>query len=114
MGSFLGAIIGWRGAFVCVMPLAALALYWQQMSLPALPSDRQSGTGNVLRLLGRPKVAIGMGAVLFLFMGQFALFTYRRPFLETVTRPPGARGGGARWLGLLTGSPDEDLTLCRS
>jgi predicted MFS family arabinose efflux permease len=26
-----------------------------------------------------------MGAILFLFMGQFALFTYVRPFLESVT-----------------------------
>ena len=27
-----------------------------------------------------------MAAILLLFMGQFALFTYLRPFLETVTK----------------------------
>jgi predicted MFS family arabinose efflux permease len=86
LGSFLGAFIGWRGAFFCVVPLAAIALAWQLMSLPAMPGERRSGTGNVFRLLGRPKVAFGMAAILFLFMGQFALFTYLRPFLETVTR----------------------------
>ncbi len=86
MGSFLGAYIGWRGAFLCVVPLAALALAWQLMSLPAMRGERRSDTGNVFRLLGRPKVALGMAAILFLFMGQFALFTYLRPFLETVTR----------------------------
>jgi predicted MFS family arabinose efflux permease len=56
------------------------------MSLPAMRSERPPGAGNVFRLLGQPKVAFGMAAILFLFMGQFALFTYLRPFLETVTR----------------------------
>ncbi|WP_448191320.1 MFS transporter [Azospirillum sp. sgz301742] len=85
LGSFLGAVIGWRGAFFCVVPLAALALCWQLTSLPAMRGERRSGSGTVFRLLGRPKVAFGMAAILFLFMGQFALFTYLRPFLETVT-----------------------------
>ncbi len=86
LGSFLGAVIGWRGAFFCVVPLAALALCWLLMSLPAMRSERRPGAGTVFRLLGQPKVAFGMAAILFLFMGQFALFTYLRPFLETVTR----------------------------
>ncbi|HYD69308.1 MFS transporter [Azospirillum sp.] len=85
LGSFLGAHIGWRGAFFCVVPLAALALCWQLMCLPAMRSERRSGAGTVFRLLSRPQVAFGMAAILFLFMGQFALFTYLRPFLETVT-----------------------------
>jgi predicted MFS family arabinose efflux permease len=37
------------------------------------------------RLLKRPAVVFGMAAVSLFFMGQFALFTYLRPFLETVT-----------------------------
>jgi predicted MFS family arabinose efflux permease len=69
LGSFLGAFIGWRGAFFCVVPLAALALCWQLMSLPAMRSERPPGAGNVFRLLGQPKVAFGMAAILFLFMG---------------------------------------------
>jgi len=28
LGSFLGAYIGWRGAFFCVVPLAAVTLGW--------------------------------------------------------------------------------------
>jgi predicted MFS family arabinose efflux permease len=36
-------------------------------------------------LLKRPAVALGMAAVSVFFMGQFALFTYLRPFLEAVT-----------------------------
>jgi predicted MFS family arabinose efflux permease len=85
LGSFLGSFIGWRGAFFCVVPLAAIAFCWQLMTLPSIRSERLDQR-NVFRLLGQPKVAFGMAAILFLFMGQFALFTYLRPFLETVTR----------------------------
>ena len=52
-----------------------------------MPSENASRTGSVFRMLrGQPRVFLGMLAVAFFFMGQFALFTYVRPFLETVTR----------------------------
>jgi predicted MFS family arabinose efflux permease len=85
LGSLLGSYVGWRGAFFAVVPLALLALLWQWISLPPLPPRRKEGSPNVLRLLARPQVAMGMASVMLLFMGQFALFTYLRPFLETVT-----------------------------
>jgi predicted MFS family arabinose efflux permease len=85
LGSFLGDLIGWRGSFFLVVPLALLALAAQRMTLPPLPADpRRTNTGNVFGLLLRPQVALGMTAILLLFMGQFALFTYLRPFLEQV------------------------------
>nr|WP_211230279.1 MFS transporter [Inquilinus limosus] len=86
LGSFLGAHLGWRGAFFCVVPLAALTFAWQMASLPSMPSERRRDAGAVFRVLRRPQVPSGMAAVMLLFMGQFALFTYLRPFLETVTR----------------------------
>ncbi len=85
LGSLLGSYIGWRGAFFAVVPLALVALVWQWISLPSLPPRRHEGSSNVFRLLARPQVAIGMVAIMLLFMGQFTLFTYLRPFLETVT-----------------------------
>ena len=85
LGSFLGAYIGWRGAFFCVVPVAALTLAWQLASFPSMPPRAQAGSLNVFRLLRRPQVSYGMLAIMLLFMGQFALFTYLRPFLETVT-----------------------------
>jgi predicted MFS family arabinose efflux permease len=85
LGSFLGGYIGWRGAFFCVVPLAAIALAWLLASLPSMHSERKTGSSNVFKLLRRPVVAYGMAAVTLFFMGQFALFTYLRPFLEAVT-----------------------------
>ncbi|MER8472276.1 MFS transporter [Mesorhizobium sp. M1328] len=86
LGSFLGAYVGWRGAFFLVVPFGLLALAWQWTSLPALSPRRRKRPGNPLALLGRLPVATGMASIMMLFMGQFALFTYLRPFLERVTQ----------------------------
>jgi len=87
VGSYLGSIIGWRGAFFCVVPLSVFALAWQWWTIPPLaPERRESKADNPFKLMLRPVVALGRVATMLLFMGQFALFTYVRPFLETATR----------------------------
>lgn len=83
-GSFLGGLIGWRGAFFCVVPVAVIVLVWQLISLPSMPSERHQQSASVFALLARPIVRRGMIAVSLFFMGQFTLFTYVRPFLEDV------------------------------
>ena len=86
IGSFFGQYIGWRGAFFVVVPLAALTFVWLWRTLPQMPSTREARSTNVIGALRRPEARIGMAAVALLFMGQFALFTYLRPFLEQVTQ----------------------------
>lgn len=87
LGSYLGGVIGWRGAFYCLVPVALIALVWQWFSLPSMPTHEQSGpSGSVLALLKRPIVILGMLAVGVFFIGQFMLFTYVRPFLESVSQ----------------------------
>jgi predicted MFS family arabinose efflux permease len=100
LGSYLGQYIGWRGAFFFVVPLGALTLAWQHLSLPAMPAQSRSSGAAVFRVLRRPQVPAGMAALTALFMGQFALFTYLRPFLETVTR---VHGSGLSLILLLLG-----------
>lgn len=87
LGSYLGAVVGWRGAFWCLVPVAIAAFIWQWVSLPMMATDKSSGSGgSVFRLFTRPVVAFGLLACGLFFMGQFSLFTYVRPFLETVTK----------------------------
>lgn len=87
LGSYLGSVIGWRGAFFCLIPVAIIALTWQWISLPTMKAmPREPGAGSVFRLFRRRLVTFGMLGVGLFFMGQFVLFTYLRPFLETVTR----------------------------
>lgn len=83
-GSFLGGLIGWRGTFFCVVPVAVIVFVWQFVSLPSMPSERHQQSASVFALLARPIVRMGMIAVSLFFMGQFTLFTYVRPFLEDV------------------------------
>lgn len=86
LGSFLGQYIGWRGAFFAVVPLAAITLVWQFFALPPMPTERAAPPPSTFAILRRPEALWGILAVTLFFMGQFALFTYLRPFLETVTR----------------------------
>lgn len=85
LSSFLGHSIGWRGAFFCVVPLAVLTFVWLFARLPSMPAERGRGGGSVFRVLRRQHVPFGMLALAVFFLGQFALQTYLRPFLEVVT-----------------------------
>lgn len=84
LGSFLGNIVGWRWSFFCVVPVAAIAFGWKLLSLPSMKTEREPNACSSFRLLKRPPVVLGMAASALFFMGQFTLFTYLRPFLETV------------------------------
>jgi predicted MFS family arabinose efflux permease len=95
VGSFLGAFVGWRWAFFSVVPVAAIVLVWKWIGMPSMKAERRADSVNAFKLLRRPSVSLGMAASALFFMGQFALFTYLRPFLEDVT------GVGAGTLSLL-------------
>jgi predicted MFS family arabinose efflux permease len=87
LGSYLGSIIGWRGAFLAIIPIALITLIWQWIALPPMKVKASApGSGSILKALKNRAVAYGMAGCGAFFMGQFALFTYLRPFLETVTQ----------------------------
>jgi len=95
LGAYLGTVIGWRGAFLCLVPVSLMALAWQWKTLPSMqPAARAPGIARVFQVFTlfkrRPGITVGMLASSLLFMGQFSLFTYVRPFLETVTGVHGA------------------------
>ena len=95
LGSLLASIIGWRWAFFTIVPVAAIALAWQLKSLPKMKPQARPRSVNIFGLLRDRRVALGMAGVSLFFMGQFTLFTYLRPFLET------AAGVGAGTLSFL-------------
>ncbi|WP_281450006.1 MFS transporter [Paenarthrobacter nitroguajacolicus] len=94
LGSYLGSLIGWRGAFLCLVPISVLCVVWQWISLPSLEAPSREAPGSrtrardiltIFTAFKNRTVAWGMAACGTFFMGQFILFTYVRPFLETVT-----------------------------
>jgi predicted MFS family arabinose efflux permease len=85
IGSYLGALIGWRGVFWALTPVVLLNLAWQWRSLPAMPPVSANPIGKLFQLLKRRNVAVAMVGVMLTFAGAFATFTYLRPFLEMYT-----------------------------
>lgn len=85
VGSYVGALIGWRGVFWAMTPFVVVNLIWQWKSLPPIRSERDCPVGDVLGLLKRRHVAFAMLGVMLTFGGAFTIFTYLRPFLETYT-----------------------------
>lgn len=85
VGSYLGALIGWRGVFLAAAGLAFVALLVQAATLPLLPARGNARIGILFEVLARPGIGIGMLAALLAFGGHFTFFTYIRPFLENVT-----------------------------
>lgn len=83
LGSYVGGLIGWRGVFWSLVPLAALTLAWQWASLPKMPAGQRVPAIKVLALLRRPHIAQAITAVMLTFGGAFTAFTYLRPFLES-------------------------------
>ena len=85
IGSYLGGVIGWRGVFWGLVPLAMLNILWQWISLPAMRPQSSASVGQVFALLKRRNVAVAMTSVMLTFAGAFCTFTYLRPFLESFT-----------------------------
>src|SRR2546428_718445 len=83
-----------------IIPVAVVALIWQTLTLPRLPAENDSDAKGMLKLFRNRTVALGMVAVMLSFMGQFALFTYLRPFLEQVT---GVNVSMLTWMLLIVG-----------
>ncbi|CAM5775065.1 MFS transporter [Labrys miyagiensis] len=84
-GSYIGELYGWRTVFLLAAGLGVLALAVQFATLPSMAPQGHPRLRTLVDVLARPRIGLGMLAVTLVFTGHFALFTYIRPFLETVT-----------------------------
>ncbi len=83
LGSYLGALAGWRAVFVLAAGLGLVALVMQFLSLPKLRPTGAASLRVFIDVLARPGIALGIVTATLVFAGHFAFFTYLRPFLET-------------------------------
>lgn len=84
LGSYLGGVYGWRSAFIAAAAVGGLTLLFQLFTLPRMAPRTTMRTASVLVLLRRPGIGIGMFGCVLAHTGQYALFTYIRPALESV------------------------------
>ncbi|MDQ0511284.1 MFS transporter [Ancylobacter amanitiformis] len=85
VGSYLGHLFGWRAVFLIAAVLAVATLIAQVATLPRMAPSGSASLRTLVDVLRRPGIGIGMLAAMLVFSGHFAVFTYIRPFLETVT-----------------------------
>jgi predicted MFS family arabinose efflux permease len=85
VGSYLGDIMGWRSVFLITAALGLINLAAQFAALPPMAPNGLTRLRTLADVLKRSGVAIGVVAVMLVFTGHFAFFTYIRRFLESVT-----------------------------
>lgn len=83
LSTLIGEALGWRAAFMTVAGFGLIALIFQAICLPSVPSASATSLSSLLGLLGRQKVRVGMVIGLLFFGGEVCGFTFMRPFLET-------------------------------
>lgn len=95
LGSYLGGLYGWRCVFLFAALIGVVTLLFQMTFLPRLVSHHAARLGTLLEVLLRPGMRLGVLCSVLVFGGHFALFTYVRPFLETIA------GVGANGIALM-------------
>jgi len=85
LGSYLGEIIGWRKVFLFAAAVGLLALVWQFVALPSLKPRGTTKITTTFAVIRVPEFGAALLAIMLVFCGRFASFTYLRPFLEQTT-----------------------------
>jgi predicted MFS family arabinose efflux permease len=85
IGAYMGALWGWRSAFIAAGVVRVITLIAQLFAVPSLPPKDNPSLKIMVELLGRTDVRVALLAVLLVISGHFAGFTYIRPLMEHVT-----------------------------
>ncbi len=86
VGAWIGAVWGWRMAFVVSGGIGIFALAMQLVTIPKLPPVDNPNLKTLIDLMKRPAVRTALIAVILIISGHFAGFTYVRPLLEQVEK----------------------------
>ncbi|MCR6636769.1 MFS transporter [Devosia sp.] len=121
MGALIGDWLGWRSAMGLTAALSGLALILQLVGLPSMPASAGNSMGDMVRLLKRRGVQLGMLAIILLMAGHMTGSVYVRPFLEQVTGLETgmialvlAGFGAAAVLGTIAGGKLADIDASRA
>lgn len=84
LGSYLGGLYGWRSVFLLGTVIGVVTLLCQMAFLPRLVSNHAARLWTLVEVLQLPGMGLGVLCCVLVFAGHFALFTYVRPFLESM------------------------------
>ena len=86
LGSFIASVASWRVAFVMGAVLGAIALVGQVALLPRIPSVQRVRVSTLTGLLRVPRARVGLLGTAFVFLAQFAAYTFLTPYLDDLVR----------------------------
>ncbi|MCX2731427.1 MFS transporter [Saccharopolyspora sp. NFXS83] len=81
LGTFAGALIGWRWTFAAMSVLAVALVVWVLIGVPNAPGQPSGNRTSLLRVLLIPGVAPVLAVVLGWMLAHNILYTYIAPFL---------------------------------
>nr|WP_315415297.1 MFS transporter [uncultured Pseudomonas sp.] len=84
-GTFLGGLLGWRLAFAAFAALVVLVVVALVVLLPRISPEKSLGFAQVPVVMRMNTVRAGLAAVVLIFIGQFAAYTYIAPFLTQIS-----------------------------
>lgn len=84
-GTLLGGAFGWRAAFAVSAVFGCLVVIALMLLLPRIRPEQSSGASQLPAVLRIPKVQVGLVAVVLIFTGQFAAYTYITPYLNQIS-----------------------------
>ncbi|HEY0259720.1 MAG TPA: MFS transporter [Lacisediminihabitans sp.] len=82
LGAFVSSLASWRLAFVIGGVLGLVALVLQLILLPSIPAIHRVRFATLGGLLRIPRARVGLIATAFVFVAQFAAYTYVAPYLK--------------------------------
>ncbi|GAA4265868.1 MFS transporter [Frondihabitans peucedani] len=89
LGAFVASVSTWRVAFLIGAVLGAIALVGQLAMLPRIPSLSRVRFATLGGLLTISRARVGLIGTAFVFVAQFAAYTFVAPYLEDVVKVDG-------------------------
>lgn len=86
LGSFISSASSWRTAFVIAAVLGILALAGQLVLLPRISARERVRFSTFRMILAVPRARVGLIATAFVFLAQFAAYTYVAQYLKELVR----------------------------
>ncbi|ATP44265.1 MFS transporter [Pseudomonas putida] len=81
IGTWLGALLGWRATFVVVTVVALLLVVWVLRAVPEYPGQAAGKRPAALQVLRTPGVALVLMVIMTWILGHNILYTYIVPLL---------------------------------
>jgi predicted MFS family arabinose efflux permease len=86
LGAWISSMLSWRLAFYLTGAVGMVALIAQLATVPSLPAQGSASLSTLVGALRRPAIRRSLYSTFCIASGQYAAFTYIRPFLETISR----------------------------